>query len=261
MACGLLGAQDPPKVLRITRENIKEGKTALHEQSEAKFSQAMARHKFPVYYLGLDGMTGTPQALFMESYESFASISDAIALEDKVAEFGTLSTLDSEYHSGSRVWFAVYRPDLSFHSAEFVAGLPKARYMNVITVQIHFEHDLEFAEIAKTAIEAAEKAKSDQPVAVYQVVSGMPAGTYMLLEPAASLNALDDAPARSRALTQAMGESGSRKFLKNAGEVIAGEEPLLFAINPKTSYVSKEFAADDPEFWTPKPPHKKPWSL
>jgi hypothetical protein len=84
----------------------------------------------------------------------------------------------------------------------------------------------------------------------------MPAGTYMLLEPAASLSALDDAPARSRSLMQAMGESGARKFLKSAGEVIAGEEPTLFAINPKMSYVSKEFVASEPEFWTPKPPQR-----
>jgi hypothetical protein len=145
---------------------------------------------------------------------------------------------------------------LSYHSAALTEGLPKARYFNIVTIHIHFERDLEFAEIAKTAIEAAERAKSDQPVAVYQVVSGMPAGTYMLLEPAASLNALDDAPARSRTLIEAMGESGARKFLKNAGEIIAGEEPVLFAINPKMSYVSKEFAAGDSEFWTPKPPQK-----
>jgi hypothetical protein len=45
----------------------------------------------------------------------------------------------------------------------------------------------------------------------------------------------------------------SRTFLKSAGEIIAGEEAILFGINPKMSYVSKEFAAGDPEFWTPKP--------
>ena len=39
----------------------------------------------------------------------------------------------------------------------------------------------------------------------------------MLLEPAASLSALDDAPAR-RWLMQAMGESGARKFQKSAGD-------------------------------------------
>jgi len=132
-------------------------------------------------------------------------------------------------------------------------SLPKARYFNVLTIRIHFEHDLEFAELGKIALEAAAKSESNQPVAVYQVVSGMPAGTYLLMEPAASLDTLDQAAARGRALVQAMGESGFRKFAKGASEVISTEESTLFTIDPRMSYVSKEFAAQDPAFWNPKP--------
>jgi hypothetical protein len=33
-------------------------------------------------------------------------------------------------------------------------------------------------------------------------------------------------------------------------------ESFLFTLNPRMSYVSKEFAAGDPEFWIPKPPPK-----
>jgi hypothetical protein len=249
-------SQSPPKVLRIIREDIKEGKSPAHEKSESKFALAMARNKYPANYLALTSMTGPSQAWFLEGHDSFVSVAETQAFEDKIVEFQSLDAVDAELRSSSSYALALYRPDLSYHSAALTEGLPKARYFNIVTIHIHFERDLEFAEIAKTAIEAAERAKSDQPVAVYQVVSGMPAGTYMLLEPAASLNALDDAPARSRTLIEAMGESGARKFLKNAGEIIAGEEPVLFAINPKMSYVSKEFAAGDSEFWTPKPPQK-----
>lgn len=246
-------APEPPKVLHIVREDIKEGKGPAHEKSEAKFAQAMAKDKFPVNYLGMTSMTGPSQAWFMDAHESFVSVAETQAIEDKSTDFETLDALDSEYRTGSRSWLAVYRPDLSYHGTQLMEGLPKARYFNVITIRIRFERDSEFAEIAKNAIDAAEKAQSDQPVAVYQVVSGMPAGTYLLMEPTASLKALDEAPARSRALMQAMGDSGSRKFLKSASEVIANEESLLFAIDPKMSYVSREFAAGDPEFWTPKP--------
>jgi hypothetical protein len=34
----------------------------------------------------------------------------------------------------------------------------------------------------------------------------------------------------------------------------AHTESNLYAISPEKSHVSKEFAAGDPEFWTPKPP-------
>ena len=258
---GLLAAQlrgqaiEPPKVIHIQREDIKEGKSAAHAKSEAHFVQAMTRmkKKFPSTFLGLSSVTGPSQVWFMEAHASFASIAETTAFEDETPVFATLDAQDGEYRTSSRGIIAVYRSDLSYHGAQLMESLPKARFFNVITIRIRFEHDAEFAELAKTALEAAEKSASDQPVAVYQVVSGMAAGTYMLMEPSASLKALDDAPARSRALMQAMGESGAKKFLKSAGEIIAGEEPVLFAIDPSMSYVSKEFAAGDPEFWTPMP--------
>ncbi len=246
-------APEPPKVLRIIREDIKEGKASAHEKTEMKFAQTLTKIKFPASTLAMTSMSGLNQAWFLEPHETFASIGDVQAVMEKNPELDTLDALDSEYRSSSRVTLAVYRPDLSYHGTQLMEGLPKSRYFNVITIRIRFEHDQEFAELAKTAVAAAEKAENDQPVAVYQVVSGGPAGTYILFEPAATLKALDEGQARSRALMQAMGESNAKKFLKSAGEIIAGEESLLFAFNPKMSYVSKEFAAGDPDFWTPKP--------
>jgi hypothetical protein len=41
-----------------------------------------------------------------------------------------------------------------------------------------------------------------------------------------------------------------------AGETIAQTETLLFAIDPKMSYVSPQIIAGDPAFWAPK--HEEP---
>jgi hypothetical protein len=103
------------------------------------------------------------------------------------------------------------------------------------------------------AIGAAEKSRDDQPVVTYQVISGAANGMYLIFEPTAELKTLDNAPTRSRARYQAMGEAGTKRFIKGASETIVSQETLLFQINPKMSYVSKEFAAGDPDFWTPKP--------
>jgi hypothetical protein len=131
--------------------------------------------------------------------------------------------------------------------------MPKARFFNVVTLRVRFAHDEEFSDLAKQVVAALEKSGSDQPVVVYQVVSGMPVGTYLLMEPSATLKTFDDAAGRNRAWTDAMGESGAKKFFKMAAELIVNEESVLFAIHPKMSYVSKEFVSGDPEFWTPKP--------
>jgi len=50
-----LAAQEltaPPPVLRIFREDIKEGKGAAHEKSESAFMHAAARAKYPAHVLG-----------------------------------------------------------------------------------------------------------------------------------------------------------------------------------------------------------------
>jgi hypothetical protein len=64
---------------------------------------------------------------------------------------------------------------------------------------------------------------------------------------------MDAAPARMAAARQAMGDRNQKHFDMLAPEVVQSTESLLFAFNPRMSYVSKEFAAADPEFWNPKP--------
>ena len=250
----LLVAQEPPqppRVLRIIREDIKEGKGAAHERSESQFMRAAAAARFPVNIIGMNSMSGTSQAWFLEAHDSFESIGKAEAVMEKT-ELGTLDSMDAEYRTGSRSWIAVYRPELSFHGSELMQTLAKMRYFNVIMMRTRQEHDQDFAELAKMAVAAAERSMDDQPVATYQVVSGAPSGTYILFEPSASLKALDTAPERSHNLFQAMGDAGSKRFLKMAGETIAQQEALLFAIDPQMSLVSRQVMAGDPAFWTPK---------
>ena len=261
MGVGLLGAAaslllaqeapQPPKVLLIVREDIKEGKSAAHEKSESQFMRAAAAAKFPANILGMNAITGTAQAWFLESYDSFESIGKSRAAMEK-PELETLDALDAEYRMGSRSWIAVYLPEQSFHGSELMKTLPKMRYFNVVVVRVRPEHAQDFMDLGKMAVGAAERSMDDQPVAAYQVVSGAPNGTYILFEPSASLKALDAEPERSRNMFQAMGDAGTKRFMKMAGETIAQEEALLFAIDPKMSYVSLQIIAGDPAFWTPK---------
>jgi hypothetical protein len=251
----LLVAQEPPKILAIFREDIKEGKGAAHEQSESRFMRAAAAAKFPVNVIGLQSLTGTSQAWFLEAHNSFESIGKTQAAMQN-PELNSLDTLDGEFRSGSRSWIAVYRPELSFHGQQLMQTLPKMRYFNVITMRARPDHEQDFAELGKMAVAAFERAMDEQPMAAYQIVSGAPNGTYILFEPCASLKTLDAAPERAHNMFQAMGEAGAKRFTKMAGEAIAQTETLLFAIDPKMSYVSEQVIAGDPAFWTPK--HEEP---
>jgi hypothetical protein len=253
----ILSAQQPgpPKVLRIFREDVKEGKGPAHEKVEARWAQTMARFKYPANTLALTSLTGTSQAWFLEGHDSFAGIGEAEAFSSKPAyrsEIDALDAQDAEVRSSSRQWIAVFRNDLSYRIGPMLESLPKARYVNVLIFRVHQGRDQEFVDLAKTAVAALGKSGSDQPVAVYQVFSGAPSGMYLLFEPSASLKTLDDAPARGEAMFNAMGDAGAKRFIKSSGEILASTESLLFNINPKMSYPPKEVAAGDPDFWTPK---------
>ncbi len=249
---------DPPAVLRIIREDIKEGKGSAHRNSENAFMLEAALSKFPANILGMTTMTGPDQAWFLESHDSFGSVEAAeTAFERPDAKYAQLDELDAEFRSSSRAWLAVYRPDISFHGSELMQNLPKARYFNTTIIRIQPGHDAEFSELGRMEVDAAQKALSDQPVVVYQIVSGLPDGTYLLFQPLTSLKALDGEAARSHAMLQAMGDSGTKRFLKGVGDTVVSSESVLFSIDPRMSYVSKDFAAGDPAFWNAKPEESK----
>ena len=64
--------QGPPKVLQITREFIKPGKSgALHDASESKFVAAMTKAKWPTHYVAMNSLSGKSRALYLAGYPSF----------------------------------------------------------------------------------------------------------------------------------------------------------------------------------------------
>jgi hypothetical protein len=240
----------PPPVLEVFREDIKEGKGAAHEKSEAAFMQMAAKVKLPAHVLGMTAVTGTSQAWFLEGHASFASIAESQAAMNK-PEFAALDAVDAELRSGSRSMIAVYRPEMSYAADKI--NLPKVRFFSIETVRVKPGQDGGLAGLAKLLIAAAEKSSSPQPVVLYQVVSGAPNGTYLVMELHESLKSMDDAPAQEKAQFQALGDEGMARVSKLVTDTIANEETTLFAVSPKMSYVPKEWITADPEFWAPKP--------
>ena len=238
----------PPKVLRIFREDIKEGKGGAHERSETAFMQAAAKANFPAHILGLTNFTGTSQAVFLEAFDTFASIAEAAAVLD-TPEFAKLDAADAELRISQRSVIAAYRPDLSYAADK--TDLPKMRYFNIETIRVREGQGQKFAELVKLVVSAAEKSHDNQPVATYEVVSGAPNGTFLVLEPMESLKSLDQGPQREQALMQAV--QNGPQTMRELGETVASGETILFAINPQMSYVPKEWVTASPDFWTPKP--------
>ena len=250
-----------PKVLMVVREQIKEGREAAHAKAEEAWPRIFSKGNVTTHYVGMTAESGPSEAWFLEPYDSFGGMEKARAEIEQsplAADLEVANVQDGELRTGSRTLLAVYRGDLSFHPAEAMSSLPKCRHMGVIVLRIKYGHDADLAQIAKLLIDGDEKSNSDQPVLTYQAISGGPSGTYLIFSPMDSLAHMDAAPARLAAARQAMGERNRQRLDALAPEVVQSSESLLFAFNPRMSYVSKEFAAGDPEFWNPKPASAKP---
>jgi hypothetical protein len=255
------GSAPAPKVLMVVREQIKEGREAAHVKAEEAWPRIFQKGNVTSHYLGMTSESGPSEALFLEPYESFGGMEKTRAEIEKspmAADLETANVQDGDLRTGSETLLTVFRGDLSYHAAEAVSSLSKCRHMGVTVLHIKYGHDADLAQLAKLLMDGDEKSNSDQPVLTYQVVSGGMSGTYLLFSPMESLARMDAAPARTAAARQAMGDRNQKHFDMLAPEVVESTESQLFAFNPRMSYVSKEFAAADPEFWNPppKPPAK-----
>jgi hypothetical protein len=244
---------EPPAVMGIIREAVKEGHSAAHEKVEADWSGAMRKHNFPYHDLALTSMTGPAEALFLLPAKSFAEVEQASKEMQKPAlraEIDLLEARDGELRSSSRTMYAVYRKDMSYRPEMVNVG--KTRYVGITTFRLKLGHMEDFMAGSKKFLAAHEKAGLKEPMVAYQVIAGAPDGLFLFMQPMESLKMLDEMPANDKAVAEAMGNEEFQRMMKGAGDVFTSIEYSLFAVNPRMSYVSKETEDVDPAFWRPK---------
>jgi len=245
----------PPKVLSIFREEVKASKNGAHEKLEAGYVAALRKANWPVPSIALTPVAGPNDAWFISAYDSFEAWEKDRQATDKNAElsreFERLDNLDAEFRTNQRSFVAVLRDDVSYHPN---VDLAQVRYFEIITLRVRPGHDSDFEELAKMIHTAFEKKNSPTDhFAIYQVTAGLPGGTFFVFLPMKSLKEVDTnmKPENQQAFMKALGDF--KKLEKLTGESLLSEESAIYAINPRMSYVSKEFAAAGGDFWKPKP--------
>jgi hypothetical protein len=247
--------QGPPKVLQIFVESVKPGKGAAHEKVEIGWPAAFRKAKWPTHYLAMTSTTGPGEAWFLSGYDSYAALeTDQKNVEKTPAlsrELERLSTVDGELLAGTRGILATYRPDLSYRPEVDIATM---RYFALTIMTLKPGYDSAFADTRKVVHAGHEKANMDEHWAMYQVASGMPGSTYLLLIPMKSLQEADVAQeSHGKPYGDALGETGRQQLREFARTAMASSETKLFAFSPKMSYPSDQWVASDPSFWAPKP--------
>ena len=243
----------PPKVLQISREMIKPGHGAAHAKTEAGWPAAFTRANWPSHYLAIASQTGPGEVWFLSAYDSFAAWEkDGKDVESNTAlqaEMDRLSQADGEHLSNITSMVATYREDLSYRAP---VNIPQMRYFMLTTYRVKPGRSADFVAARKLVNAVHEKLNMDEHWATYQVVTGAPAGTYLLLLPMKSLADMDAAQEmHGKAYEAAMGEENQKKLGDLMNASLESSNAVLFAFSPKMSYPPKEWTVAD-SFWAPK---------
>lgn len=252
-------ATAPPKLVLLVHQQFQFGKAGARQKLEVAMSRACDRLTVPNSWIDLESITGLPEALSFDPFDSFDGVDKAFLAWGQIfAAHPDLARMQGEIDvtlSSQRTLIAVRRDDLGFRVNEI--DLSKAHFIRVLEVRLHPGHESDFVEAFKTLSAAHERINSDIPWVVYQVNVGLPSPSFLVFVPMIALRQNEDLLARRMSLQEAEGEEGFQRMQQIARDAYAATESNLYAVSPEMSHVSREFAEGDPAFWTPKGPSSK----
>jgi len=244
----------PPKLALLVYQKFPFEKMAESGKALVAAARVCANLDVPNSWIVMESVTAEPEFLSFDPFDSFAHIDKAFAAWGPIyAAHPELAKAQAQIMGAlvsQRTVVAVRREDLSYRANRI--DLSKARFMRVLEVRLHPGREGEFAEAFQKLSAAYEKADSDLHWVVYQVNVGMPSPAFFAFVPMKTLAQNDDLLNLRDRLREVEGDAAER-MQQIAREAYASTESNLYAISPEKSHVSKEFAAGDPQFWTPKP--------
>jgi hypothetical protein len=249
-----------PQVLVLVHQEFQFGKEGERERLEAEVARSCDQISVPNSWIVMQSITGKPESLSFDPFDSFAQTEDAYAGWQQIygthPELAQMQQEIRELQTSERTIIAVRRSDLSYQASNI--DLSKARFMRVLEVRLLPGRESEFTEAFKTLRAAYAKIKADTPWVVYQVNVGMRSPTFLAFVPMRELKQNDDLLAWRPLLREVEGETAAKRMDEIAKEAYASTESNLYAVRPDLSHVSKEFAEGDPDFWVPKPAAPRP---
>ena len=244
----------PPKLLVLVHQEFKFGKAAERRKIEVAISRACDQLAVPNSWIDLESISGQPEALFFDPFDSFEQLDTAFTVWGRLfAAHSELARMQEEIEtlvSAERTIIAVRRDDLGYRPQSI--DFSKARFMRVLEVRLNPGHESDFVEAFRTLSHAYETIKANTPWVVYQVNVGMPSPTFIVFLPMRALKQNDDLLDWRHSLREVEGDEAAQRTDQIAREAYLSTESNLYALSPETSHVSKDFADGDPEFWSPK---------
>jgi hypothetical protein len=245
-------AAAPPNLLVLVRQEIQPGRSSERQKLESALSRACDRLDAPNFWIALQSLTGSREALSFDPFDSFEHMQQAHSgWKQFYAGHPDLAQTQGEIDSlvaNERTIVAVRRDDLGY-LAESI-DLSEARFVRLLEVRLFPGHEGDFAESIKLWSEAHTKIKANLPWVVYQVNEGTPAPAFLIVLPMSELKDNDDLLSLKESMLETTEEGGTAERLKQiAREAYVSTESNLYVISPEMSHVPREFSLGDSEFW------------
>jgi hypothetical protein len=223
----------PPDLIRVVRQ----GNIGPYIATQA-----------PANVLGMSAISGPAENWLIEMHDSFASLE---AVDKVLSTASPLTTKDAapfpDLLADSQTLIASYRFNLSHRADEAIQMFPKMRYLDLAIIRIPVGTDGDLSKLLRLRSVRLGRSNADRPEIVYEVVSGAPAGIYLVLAPMTSLATLDN----GRVNTLIYAEGGDQEAMKIVAATEIVWEHVWMRVEPRGSYVSDEFATEDLNFWRP----------
>jgi hypothetical protein len=233
---------EPPLMMQLIRRGGNEV-TSLPAYMEARAA---------VNVFGMTSVTGPAETWFLETHDSFGSIEAVHEAVHATMPENYPGILAGDVLAQAKTLIAVYRPWFSYRPDQAARMLPRTRYFSVSLYRIRPGADGDFAELLRARKDFFDSINLDRPEIAYQIISGTPSTTYLLLAPLASLKSLDEALARRPIRAEPRSGAGN----KPVADIELSRSQLLFRVQPRMSYVSDEFASEAMDFWRLNSPRR-----
>src|SRR5258708_11125554 len=127
-------AGTPPKILLLVHQEFRSGKAAERRKIEAAISHACDQLAVPNSWIDLESISGSPEALFFDPFDSFEQLDTAFVEWGRIfATHPDLARMQEEMQAlvaAERTIIAVRRDDLGYRPQSI--DFSKARFMRVL---------------------------------------------------------------------------------------------------------------------------------
>ena len=243
----------PPKILMISRINLKEGRAMDYQKLDRQVRQTIHKNDPNLNWITATAFTGNDnEETYFQLLNSYAEIEQTDAAFGKAA--GALftsadftQTVAGTQESGRNI-IAKFREDLSYNADKFDPA--NAKFWSVTYRRDKPGSGAEYASLRQDVTAQLKAANFDTHSLVYEVTYGMPATSYIVLRDLPSLSVLDTDLSKQY-------ESSVPKNLRQQVTAFSHEntivtESVIYQVKPELSHPPQNLVAANPNFWMVK---------